>query len=84
MNFPINTTAGGTAFALKSGERACFTTMTNGGGGTSPKRRLSWCINCSDGCATTVLAHYHKAGASNLIGETFSTKETGVIEIWEV
>ena len=25
-----------------------------------------------------------KAGASNLIGETFSTQETGVIEIWEV
>ena len=38
----------------------------------------------ADGCATTVLAHYHKAGASNLIGETFSTQETGVIEIWEV
>ena len=38
----------------------------------------------TDGCARTVLAHYHKAGASNLIGETFSTQETGVIEIWEV
>ena len=48
------------------------------------QRRCAWCINCTDGCATTVLAHYHKAGASNLIGETFSTQETGVIEIWEV
>ena len=45
--------------------------------------RCVWCINCADGCATTVLAHYHKAGASNLIGETFSTQETGVVEIWE-
>ena len=48
------------------------------------QRPCAWCINCADGCATTVLAHYHKAGASNLIGETFSTQETGVIEIWEV
>ena len=56
----------------------------NGGGGITRQRRCVWCINCADGCATTVLAHYHKAGANNLIGETFSTKETGVIEIWEV
>ena len=48
------------------------------------QRPCAWCINCADGCATTVLARYHKAGASNLIGETFSTQETGVIEIWEV
>ena len=53
-------------------------------GGIPQQRRCAWCINCADGCATTVLAHYHKAGASNLIGETFSTQETGVIEIWEV
>ena len=61
----------------------------NGGGGggkgsISRQRRCVWCINCADGCASTVLAHYHKAGANNLIGETFSTQETGVIEIWEV
>lgn len=31
MNLPTNTTADGTAFAVKSGERACFATMTNGG-----------------------------------------------------
>ena len=31
MNLPINTTADGTAFAVKSGERACFANMTNGG-----------------------------------------------------
>ena len=54
-----------------------------GGGGISQQRRCVWCINCADGCATTVLAHYHKAGASNLIGETFSTQETGVVEIFE-
>ena len=47
-------------------------------------KRCVWCINCADGCATTVLAHYHNAGTSNLIGETFSTQETGVIEILEV
>ena len=52
--------------------------------GISRQRQCAWCINFADGCATTVLAHYHKAGANNLIGETFSTKETGVIEIWEV
>ena len=52
--------------------------------GISRQRQCAWCINCADGCAKTVLAHYHKAGASNLIGETFSTQETGVIEIWEV
>lgn len=54
------------------------------GGGIIRQRPCAWCINCADGCASTVLAHYHKAGASNLIGETFSTQETGVIEIWEV
>ena len=32
MNFPTNTTADGTAFAVKSGERACFANMMNGGG----------------------------------------------------
>ena len=32
MNLPINTTADGAAFAVKSGERACFANMTNGGG----------------------------------------------------
>ena len=47
-----------------------------GVGGISRQRQCAWCINCADGCATTVLAHYHKAGASNLIGETFSTQET--------
>lgn len=83
MNLPTNTTADGTAFAVKSGERACFATMTNGGG-TSPKRRLSWCINSSGGCAGTILAHYHKASASNIIGTTFSTQETAALVIWEV
>ena len=84
MNLPINTTADGAAFAVKSGERACFANMTNGGE-TSPKRRLSWCINCADGCAKTVLAHYHKECWSNFLG-TGSSKmlATAVIVIWEV
>ena len=86
MNFPINTTADGAAFAVKSGERACFANMTNGGvGGTSPKLRLSWCINCADGCASTLTLHYHKEGWSNFLG-TGSSKmlATAVMDIWEV
>ena len=30
----------------------------NGGGGITRQRQCAWCINCADGCATTVLAHY--------------------------
>lgn len=32
MNLPINTTEDGTAFAVKAVLRACFSTLTNGGG----------------------------------------------------
>ena len=75
MNLPIDTCENGAcAFAIRGEyDKRVYR-----------QRRCAWCINCADGCATTVLAHYHKAGASNLIGETFSTQETGVIEIWEV
>lgn len=79
MNLPTNTTTDGTAFAVTTMPRTSV-----GVEGISRQHRCVWCINCADGCASTVLAHYHKAGASNLIGETFSTQETGVIEIWEV
>ena len=52
-------------------------------------KRKSKCKFCEEATVLSqegkkVIAHYHKAGASNLIGETFSTQETGVIEIWEV
>ena len=75
MNLPTNTCENGAcAFAIRGEyDKRVYR-----------QRPCAWCINCADGCATTVLAHYHKAGASNLIGETFSTQETGVIEIWEV
>lgn len=86
MNLPIDTCENGAcAFCIRGEyDKRVFANNLGLGGGITRQRRCAWCINCTDGCATTVLAHYHKAGASNLIGETFSTQETGVIEIWEV
>ena len=86
MNLPIDTCENGAcAFAIRGEyDKRVYAKNLGLGGGITRQRRSAWCINCADGCATTVLAHYHKAGASNLIGETFSTQETGVIEIWEV
>ena len=85
MNLPIDTCDNGAcAFAIRGEyDKRVYAKNLGLGGGISRQRPCVWCINCADGCATTVLAHYHKAGASNLIGETFSTQETGVIEIWE-
>ena len=86
MNFPIDTCEDGAcSFAIRGEyDKRVYAKNLGRGGGHFPASRCVWCINCADGCATTVLAHYHKAGANNLIGETFSTQETGVIEIWEV
>lgn len=84
MNLPTNTTSDGAAFAVTTRSSAVAFENVSQGGGIFRQRRCVWCINCTHGCAKTVLAHYHKAVASNLIGETFLTKETGVIEIWEV
>ena len=86
MKWPIDTCENGEcAFAIRGEyDKRVYAKNLGLGGGISQQRRCVWCINCADGCATTVLAHYHKAGASNLIGETFSIQETGVIEIWEV
>ena len=85
MNLPIDTCENGScSFAIRGEyDKRVYAKNLGLGGGITRKRRCVWCINCADGCATTVLAHYHKAGASNLIGETFSTQETGVVEIWE-
>ena len=86
MNLPIDTCENGScSFAIRGeyDKRVYAKNFGLGGGGITRQHRCVWCINCADGCATTVLAHYHKAGASNLIGETFSTQETGVVEIWE-
>ena len=85
MNLPTNTTADGTAFAIRGEyDKRVYAKNLGRVESISRQRQCALCINCADGCATTVLAHYHKAGASNLIGETFSTQETCVIEIWEV
>ena len=86
MNLTIDTCENGScSFAIRGEyDKRVYAKNLGLGGGTSRQHPCAWCINCADGCATTVLAHYHKAGASNLIGETFSTQETGVIEIWEV
>lgn len=86
MNLPIDTCENGScSFAIRGEyDKRVYAKNLGLGGGTSRQHPCAWCINCADGCATTVLAHYHKAAASNLIGETFSTQETGVIEIWEV
>ena len=88
MNLPIDTCENGAcSFAIRGEyDKRVYAKNLGLGGGHFPStlRRCAWCINCTDGCARTVLAHYHKAGARNLIGETFLTQETGVIEIWEV
>ena len=86
MNLPIDTCENGScSFAIRGEyDKRVYAKNLGLGGGISRQHQCAWCINCADGCATTVLAHYHNAGASNLIGETFSTQETGVIEIWEV
>ena len=86
MNLPIDTCENGScSFAIRGEyDKRVYAKNLGLGGGITRQRRCVLCINCANGCATTVLAHYHKAGASNLIGETFSTQETGVIEIWEV
>ena len=86
MNLPIDTCENGScSFAIRGEyDKRVYAKNLGLGGGIIRQRRCAWCINCTDGCARTILAHYHKAGASNLIGETFSTQETGVIEIWEV
>ena len=86
MNLPIDTCENGAcSFAIRGEyDKRVYAKNLGLGGGIIRLHPCAWCINCADGCATTLLAHYHKAGASNLIGETFSTQETGVIEIWEV
>lgn len=86
MNVPIDACENGNAaFTLRVGyDGKCYPGNLGTGGGTSQQRPRAWCINSSGGCAGTILAHYHKAGASNIIGTTFSTQETAALVIWEV
>ena len=85
MNLPTNTTSDGTAFAVKSGERACFANMMQGGGITL-RRACAWCINTtSDGAAQTLTLHYHKECWSNFLGGGSSLMlATAVMTIWEI
>ena len=77
---------GGTAFAVTVSmpNNAQLCNIVNGGGITR-QRPCAWCINCADGCASTLTLHYHKEGWSNFLG-TGSSKmlATAVIDIWEV
>ena len=87
MNFPINTCENGEcSFAIRGEyDKRVYAKNLGSGGGHFPARQCAWCINCADGCATTLTLHYHKEGRSNFLG-TWSSKmlSTAVIDIWEV
>lgn len=71
------------AFAVKADLRACFSTLTNGGG-ISPRRACAWCINCpSPGICAAILYHNHKGGWQNFLGVS-AVQSSAVMEIWEL
>ena len=88
MNLPIDTCENGEcAFAIRGeyDKRVYAKNLGLGWGGISRQRPCAWCINCVDGCASTLTQHYHKEGWGNFLG-TGSSKmlATAVMEIWEV
>ena len=87
MNLPINTTADGAcSFAIRGEyDKRVYAKNLSRGGGHFPATSVCWCINCADGCASTLTLHYDKEGWSNFLG-TGSSKmlATAVIDIWEV
>ena len=87
MNLTIDTCENGAcSFAIRGEyDKRVYAKNLGLGGGTSRTRRCVWCINCADGCASTLTLHYHKEGWSNFLG-TGSSKmlATAVIDIWEV
>ena len=88
MNLPIDTCENGAcSFAIRGeyDKRVYAKNLGSGGGDTSRQRPCAWCINCVDGCASTLTQHYHKEGWGNFLG-TGSSKmlATAVIVIWEV
>ena len=91
MNLPIDTCENGAcSFAIRGeyDDRVYAKNLglkRGGRGGISRQRQCAWCINCADGCASTLTLHYHKEGWSNFLG-TGSSKmlATAVIVILEV
>ena len=88
MNLPIDTCENGAcSFAIRGEyDKRVYAKNLGLGGGTSRQRPCAWCINCVDGCASTLTQHYHKKeGWGNFLG-TGSSKmlATAVIVIWEV
>ena len=88
MKWPIDTCENGAcSFAIRGeyDKRVYAKNLGLGGGGISRQRRCAWCINCVDGCASTLTQHYHKEGWGNFLG-TGSSKmlATAVIVIYEV
>ena len=87
MNLPIDTCENGAcAFAIRGEyDKRVYAKNLGLGGGIIRQRPCAWCINCADGCASTLTLHYHKEGWSNFLG-TGSSKmlATAVIVIWEV
>ena len=88
MNLPIDTCENGAcSFAIRGeyDKRVYAKNLGSGGGGISRQRRCAWCINCVDGCASTLTQHYHKEGLGNFLGTGSSNMlATAVIVIWEV
>ena len=88
MNLPIDTCENGScSFAIRGeyDKRVYAKNLGLGGGGTSRQRPCAWCINCVDGCASTLTQHYHKEGWSNFLGMGSSKMlATAVIVIYEV
>ena len=87
MNLPIDTCENGScAFAIRGEyDKRVDAKILGLRGGTSRQHPCAWCINCADGCASTLTQHYHKEGWGNFLG-TGSSKmvATAVIVIWEV
>ena len=87
MNLPIDTCENGScSFAIRGEyDKRVYAKNLGLGGGTSRQRPCAWCINCVDGCASTLTQHYHKEGWGNFLG-TGSSKmlATAVIVIYEV
>ena len=87
MNLPIDTCENGAcSFAIRvEYNKHVFAKNLGLRGGISRQRRCAWCINCADGCASTLTLHYHKEGWSNFLGTGSSNMlTTAVIDIWEV
>ena len=84
MNLPIDTCENGScSFAIRGEYDKRVYAKNLGLGGITRLRRCVWCINCADGCASTLTLPYHKEGWSNFLG-TWSSKmlATAVIVIW--